>query len=482
MENRLIIQKVNDVFIKINCSDAIASELRDHFTFTVPNYQYNPKFKAGVWDGLIRLYHIRTGQIYAGLTKEIEKFCDEKKYQYDYAYDNNAFEWSVLEAGQFISSLKLPVKPYEEQVKTLIYGVRNSRALFVSPTASGKSLMIYMLVRFYSLPTLIIVPTITLVHQMKGDFVDYGIKNPHSIHLIYEGQDINTLAPITISTWQSIYKLNSTWFSKFRLIIGDECHLFKATSLKAIMENLTETPMRFGFTGTLDGTETNQLVLEGLFGPVKLVTTTKELIDKGTLSKLNIKIIILKHPTENCRLLYGKEWQDELDYLFSYEPRNRFIKNLALSLNGNTLLLFQRIDKHGKILYDMICKEAIDRKVFFVHGGVAGDERNQIRAIVEKETNAIVIASEGTFSTGINIKNLHNGIKSASSKGRIRNLQSIGRGLRLGSDKSEFNWFDIADDMKYKGKNNTTLNHLLERVKIYNKEGLGYKTYRVGLK
>jgi len=478
--NKIIIEKVNDVFLKIHCSDDIGLELRDQFTFAVPNYKWHPKFKAGVWDGMIRLYNIRTGQIYAGLTKQIEKFCEKHGYEYEYFFETGAREWSALEAGKFISGLRLPVVPYEEQVKTLVYGVRNSRALFVSPTASGKSLMIYMLAMFYSVPTLIIVPTITLVHQMKGDFDDYG--NKKHIHLIYEGQDIDFQAPITISTWQSIYKLKSTWFSKFRLVIGDEAHLYKAVSLKAIMENLTNTPYRFGFTGTLDGTVTNEMTLEGLFGPVRQVTTTKQLMDKGTLSKLNIKIIVLEHSQENRKKVAKMDWQNELDFLFSYEPRNRFIKNLALSLKGNTLLLFQRIDKHGKILYDMISKEALDRKVFFIHGAVDGEERNEVRAIVEKETNAIIIASEGTFSTGINIKNLHNGIKSASSKGRIRNLQSIGRGLRLGSDKSEFNWFDIADDLKYKGNINTTLSHLLERVAIYNKEKFEYKTYKVGLK
>ena len=480
--SKIILEKVNDVFVKVHCEKSVSYELREAFTFTVPNFRFNPKFRAGIWDGKIRLFNSYTGRIYGGLLHYLEEFCKQSGYEFECAFDVAAEEWSRLESEKFIKSLKIPLTPYEEQIDTFTYAVRNKRALFVSPTASGKSLMIYLAIIYHKLPTLLIVPTISLVHQMKGDFIDYGVKGKAAIHLIYEGQDINKKSDITISTWQSIYKLDEPWFKKFRVVIGDEAHLYKATSLKAIMEKLVDCPYRFGFTGTLDGTETNQMVLEGLFGPAKVVTTTKELIDAGKLSSLDIKIIVLKHNAINSKMLSGADWHTELEYLFSYEPRNRFIKNLALSLKGNTLLLFQYVDKHGVILYNMIKKESKTRKVFFIHGGVAGEERNQIRAIVEKENDAIIIASEGTFSTGINIKNLHNGVKAASSKGRIRNLQSIGRGLRLGDNKTGFTWYDIADDLKHNGKNNHTLNHLLERVSLYNKEEFKYKTYVVRLK
>lgn len=479
--SKLIAEKINDVFLKVHCEDSVAQELRDKFTFTVPNYQYDPRFKAGVWDGKIRLYNTYTKRIYAGLTKYLDYFCQKSGYEISYAFDTSTKEWSSLESQEFAHKLNLPMKPYEEQLNVLTHGIRNSRVLFVSPTASGKSLMIYMLVMHYRVTTLIIVPTLNLIHQMKDDFKHYGYKG--TPHLIYEGQDLNKSAGITISTWQSIYQLKESWFSKFRIVIGDEAHLYKATSLKTIMEKLTNCPYRFGFTGTLDGTETNQMVLEGLFGPVKLVTTTKKLIQAGKLSTLTIKIIVLNHNQENCKRMYYSDWHDELDYLFSYEPRNKFIRNLTLSLEGNTLLLFRYVDKHGKILYNMIKgKTADNRKVFFIHGAVPGEERNEIRAIVEKEKNAIIIASEGTFSTGINIKNLHNIIKSASSRGRILNLQSIGRGLRKGDNKDNCTWFDIADNLTYKGKLNHTLNHLYERIKLYSKEGFDYKIYRVGIK
>jgi superfamily II DNA or RNA helicase len=249
------------------------------------------------------------------------------------------------------------------------------------------------------------------------------------------------------------------------------------------MEKLVDCQYRFGFTGTLDGAQTHKLVLEGLFGPVKKVTTTKELIDQKHLSAFKIKCIVLRHPDPVCKDILKKKYQDEMDYIVSCEQRNKFIRNLILSLKGNTLLLFQYIEKHGRILYNDMQKEIQEgRPVYFVHGGVEGEDRENIRRLVEMDQNAVIIASYGTFSTGINIRNLHNIIFASPSKSRIRNLQSIGRGLRLGENKEECTLFDIADDMSMNSKKNHTLMHFIERMKIYNEEKFENKIYTVKLK
>ena len=166
------------------------------------------------------------------------------------------------------------------------------------------------------------------------------------------------------------------------------------------------------------------------------------------------------------------------------ETRNKFIKNLAVSLKGNTLILYQYVDKHGKILYDLITntKNIGDRKVFFIYGKTDVETRENVRSITEKEENAIIIASYGTFSTGINIRNLHNVIFSSPSKSRVRNLQSIGRALRIGDKKEKAILYDIADDLRYKNHMNYTLKHFVERTKIYNEEKFVYKLYKIGLK
>jgi superfamily II DNA or RNA helicase len=246
------------------------------------------------------------------------------------------------------------------------------------------------------------------------------------------------------------------------------------------MTKLENCDWRFGFTGTLDGTETHRLVLEGLFGPVMKVISTKELIDTNRIADLRIKALVLKYDDKTRKEMKEAKYDDEIKFLAQCRERNNFIKNLALGRTGNTLVLFQMVEKHGKLLYDLINRE--DRKIFFIHGGVDVEERESAREITEKENNAIIIASYGTFSTGINIRNLHNIIFASPSKSRIRNLQSIGRGLRKGDKKSKATLYDIADDLSYKSWNNFTLKHFAIRVKMYNEEEFDYKIYNIRLK
>ena len=269
--------------------------------------------------------------------------------------------------------------------------------------------------------------------------------------------------------------MSKKYFEQFDCVIGDEAHMFKAKSLTSIMTKLHQCKYRFGFTGTLDGTETHRLVLEGLFGSVEQVVTTKELIDKKTLANLKIKCITLKHPEKRERMTYA----EELDYLVSKDTRNKFILDLCNTITGNTLCLFQLVEKHGKILYDgMKGKE----NVYFVYGGTDTDQREKIRGLVEKHKNSTTIASYGTFSTGINIRNIHNIVLASPSKSKIRVLQSIGRGLRTSSSKDSILVFDIADDISYKGRYNFTLNHFFERLNIYNEEQFNYEISKVKIK
>jgi superfamily II DNA or RNA helicase len=272
--------------------------------------------------------------------------------------------------------------------------------------------------------------------------------------------------------------LERSFFEDYGCIIGDEAHLFKSKSLIQIMTKLHHAKYRFGFTGTLDGTQTHKWVLEGLFGPSYKVTKTEELMRQGHLSQLDIQCLVLKHQGKNF-----ETYEDEIQYLISHDQRNNFIKNLALDLKGNTLVLFQRVESHGAILYEKINNyKRDDHKVFFVHGGVDTEERELIREITEKEDHAIIVASYGTFSTGINIKNLHNVIFASPSKSRIRNLQSIGRVLRKGSNKTKAILYDIGDDIRKGSRNNYTLNHLIERIKIYNEEKFNYDIITIQLK
>lgn len=485
--DKLSVEKYDEVNIKIFCEPGIRYELQEYFTFQVPGARFMPQVRNRYWDGKIRLYNIATQLLYGGLLPYVRQFCYDRGYELD--VDSELFdnEFSVKEASDFSRKILTNMEARDYQLEAVAHALRTRRALLLSPTASGKSLIIYLLCKYMqqlNKKCLIIVPTISLVYQMKTDFEGYGCED--KIRVITGTEDKgwrNSIDdPFVITTWQSIYKMPKPWFNQFGAVMGDEAHNFKSKSLTSIMTKLESCGYRFGFTGTLDGTQTHKLVLEGLFGAVKKVTTTAELIDKGTLADLNIKCIVLGYPDAIRELHKKDDYKTELDYIVTNQSRNTFIHNLVLSLKGNSLILFQYVDKHGKVLYNNLIDEKLsDRKVHYVSGEVSGQERESIRGLVENAKNDIVVASYGTFSTGVNIVNLDNVVFVSPSKSRIRVLQSIGRGLRKGSEKQKATLYDIADDLSWKSRNNYTLEHFAERVKYYNDEKFDYKIYQVKL-
>ena len=478
MSDKIYLEKVNEVFLRVTTEPSVAQEMSDYFTFVVPGASFMPSVRNKYWDGKIRLYNFMTGLIYYGLIKQIIRFAERKGYEIDISED---LKLSSFKDDPYTKDLTLTPRDY--QIDAYKYGLKNNRAVFVSPTASGKSLIIFMLTKHHldhDRKVLIIVPTTSLVFQMKTDFEKYSTK-PLDIHCISEGSKKESDSPIIISTWQSIYKLPKTWYDQFDVIMGDEAHQYKAKSLTTIMERATQTKYRFGFTGTLDGTLTNKMVLEGLFGPVKKVTTTTELMERNEVAQLAIKCLVLKYPAEICKQISKYSYQEEVEYLVLNEKRNAFIVNLVESLKGNTLLLYQFVEKHGQILFDKLKEKDPSRTVYFIHGGIDAEEREEVRRIVESEPNAIIVASYGTFSTGINIRNLHNVVFSSPTKSRIRTLQSIGRGLRISETKTDMVLYDVADDARYRDKLNFTMGHFEERKKIYKSEGFSHKIYNIDL-
>ena len=489
----LIVRQKNYSALEIQCEPHVSNELTDYFSFETPGYKYMPAYKSGKWDGKTRLFNNRNNELPVGLWEYLSDFIKPRNYTLEVEYDNQygAPDTKSLvdpkEVYEFIQKLNLPFEVRDYQFDAICQALRSKRAILLSPTGSGKSLIIYVLMMWYlehyNKRVLIVVPTTSLVQQMFSDFDNYGLEAAEVCHRIYSGMPKNNIPQrVFISTWQSIYKLPSTWFEQFGCIFGDEVHNFKAKSLSGLMNKSREAEYRIGTTGTLDGTQTHKLVLEGLFGRVYKVTTTRKLMDEDTLADLKINILALKYPDEVSKdIVNSKDYHYEIDYIDGNIKRNRLIQNLALDQDGNTLVLFQYVEKHGKVLHEMISGET-DRKVFFVYGGTDTQTREDIRAITEQEKDAIIIASYGTFSTGINIRNLHNIVFSSPSKSRVRALQSIGRGLRRSESKDTATLFDIADDFTYKSKKNFTINHFLERINIYNEEQFDYQIQRIKMK
>lgn len=484
----VVIQKKNEVYLKLQAEPHVLYELAGYFTFDVPGAKFSPAYKRGGWNGKIQLLSTVTGEIYCGLLDRViakiknhgftYEFKDSKYYGSPFEYDENITLEGVK--GLMTTLAKGKFEPYDYQIRAVYECLRYNRKTIVSPTSSGKTFQIYSVCRYYlakKKKILIIFPTTTLIHQTYKDWEDFGFASHQYCHLIYAGQSKDSDAPIFFSTWQSLTEQPKSFFEQFDVVIIDEVHKSASKSLIDIMKKCHNVKYRFGFTGTLtnndDSKAPNELTITGLFGPAYATVNTKELIEKGRASKLDIHCLVLKHKKQN----FGT-YEDEIQYLITHDKRNKYIRNLSVSLKGNTLLMFSRVETHGEVLYNLIKdKVGKDRKVFFIHGGVDGKDRESIREIVERENNAIIVASYNTMSTGVSIKKLNNIIFGFPSKGKIRVLQTIGRGLRKAAGKDKAVLYDIADDCG----NNYTLNHFAERIKLYNEEGFDYEIFNLDL-
>jgi len=482
----LVLEDVDSVFIRVRCERGTAKELSDCFSFKVPNHKYMSRFRKSRWAGDIKLYNIGKATIYKGLKNYVTKFAADRGYHLDNQLKSSpskplTAEQTDLLFDKYVGKASGIPSLHDHQREAIVKASETSRILLVSPTGSGKSMIIYMLVRHLLEQTegkiLIVVPTIGLVTQMMSDFEIYSNgtdwKVSKNCHGIYAGQDKETSKRVVVTTWQSVFKQPRSYFEQFTVAFGDECHMFKAKSLSGIMEKLTNCDYRIGTTGTLDGMQCHKLIIEGLFGPSYHVTSTKKLIDKNILSRLKIDTIMLQYGDEERRSVSKYTYSDEMLWLIHHDKRNRFIVDLASRLKGNTLILFQFVEKHGKYLHHLTSQT--DRKTFFVHGGTEAEDREKVRKILEENDSCIVVASYGTFSTGISIKRLHNIIFASPSKSRVRVLQSIGRQLRVSEHKDYAKLYDIGDDLSWKSKKNHTLRHFAERIKIYRSENFDFR-------
>lgn len=498
---KLTVEKISEVYLRIYGDPGCEQELELFFTYDVPGAKFTPKFKARLWDGKVRLYSIIRKTLYVGLFPYFLEFCKRNSYELSYHVTEEypvvyePFACKPEETKAFIDSLNMhargePIPARDYQVGAVDYAIAANRTVLLSPTASGKSFMIYCLMRHHleaDRKVILVVPTTSLVEQMYSDFKDYSSHNGFVVEdhcqKLYSGFTRVFEKDVLITTWQSIYKQPKDWFENFDVVIGDEAHQFKAMSLITIMERLQHVKYRIGTTGTLDDKKLSQLTLEGLFGPVHRVITTKQLMDQGSVVNIDISCLLLQYSEEIRKANKGLNYQQEIDFIVANEARNKFITNLALQQKGITLVLFRYIEKHGDILYSMLKNKAgEDTEVHYVHGGVDTLDRESIRLSSEDSTkNVVILASYATFSTGINIRGIENVIFASPTKSKITNLQSIGRGLRLKDGKNLLRLYDISDDLSYKSHKNHTINHMLERVKIYSEEKFPYKIYPVKL-
>ena len=477
--------KKNDVYLEFKGDKSDLRMLSDYFTFKVPGAEFTPQYKSKFWDGKIRLANLRDSTIYAGLTGDITKFakdmdveCYFEGSEYNFPGREQALDDTILD--NFINALKLPFEIRDYQYEAVKIGIEKQRALILSPTASGKSLIVYCLMRWWreihDRKILIIVPTISLVGQLISDFHNYSNGSFDDVAGITAGADKDPDTRVVVSTWQSIHKLPASWFAKFGSVVVDEVHHAQSKSIQSIMNKMLICPDRIGLTGTLQDTKTHELVLKGLFGSVTKLITTKELMERDQVSQMNIRLLQLKYEESDRKKVKDMTYNEEVEFIVNHKKRNNLIAKMASTLPGNTLVVFLRIE-HGKEIYESIDTE---KKLYYVAGETDKDSREAVRQMAERD-DVVIVASLGVFSTGVNIRNLHNLIFAHPTKSKIKVLQSIGRILRKADNGQTATVFDIIDDLKYKSRDNFALRHSNERFKYYTNEEFDYKINTIDL-
>jgi superfamily II DNA or RNA helicase len=491
--HNIIIEKLDETHIRVLSEDSIERELVDFFTYEYPGARFTPQFRARIWDGKVRLYDLFRKTLYAGLLSYVEMFANERGYNIENRIPSVKIPITINQISEYTKSLllsnatkDLEIRDY--QINAIHNAISETRTLLLSPTASGKSLIIYSIMRWHlenKRKCIIVVPTTNLVEQLYTDFIDYSRVNgwdvQNNCQKLYSGFSKTFEKNVLITTWQSIYRLPASYFNSFSVFFGDEAHQFKARSLISILEKCKNLPYRIGTTGTIDNRKVHKLVLEGLFGTLYKVTSTSRLMETNKLAKLSITCLLLKYDEITCLGRKNNIFSDEMDFLVTFEKRNKFICDLALKTKGNTLILYQFVQKHGIPLYEYLNKKEkeFNKKVYFVSGNTIVSDREAIREFANDTNDCIIVASYGTFSTGINIPSIENIIFASPSKSKIRNLQSIGRGLRLKEGKTICNLYDIADDLSVKKWKNHTLKHFFERIRQYSEEKFDFKIVEV---
>lgn len=494
------IDKLNNSYLRVYSDDSgFERDLRDRFSFKADGYQFSPKYKAGIWDGTIRLYNVGTKQFPSGLFDSLIKFCEgyDDEVQIDERLTNEQNNITKEEVESFINSLNVhtrgqPLEARDYQIECIYQSIKQKRLVSKVPTSGGKSFIIYCIMRWFidqEMRFCLIVPTVSLVKQMHSDFLDYSTHNGFdvkgNVHNLHSGEAKEFSSPVLISTWQSIIsfkKANKSYhkiFNTYDSVVVDECHLASGTSLQSILESMVDVEYRFGTTGTIDNKKVNQLTIEGHIGPIYSAITTKELIDRGQVSGIDIKAMVLRFSEEESKNIKSLKYNEQEEFAFLHPKRLNFLKNIALSTKGTTLILCSKVEKQAIPIYDKL-KEKSDRPVYLIVGDVEADVREKIRLLANTE-DCIIVASYATMSTGISIPNIRYVIFGSGSKSMIRVLQSIGRGLRLHSDKEKMVLIDIVDNLQYKKKLNFAMSHFAERLKIYQREQFPIKITEVPL-
>lgn len=493
---------------------SLFKELHEALSFWVQGYQFMPQYKSGWFDGKIRLMDFNTRQFPLGLAEHIYEYCKARNIPCD--VENAVLECftpsgNAEEILDFISSKRVfskmqEITPTEYQLEAVVRAIQRKRCVNICPTSFGKSLAITLECIYWinsGKKCLIVVPTKDLVDQFASDIRDYATNEQGrleewfpTIQKIYSGKkkQLEVTTDICISTWQSLAKIEDAeeYMNQFDVIVLDEAHKGSARVLTKLMNAATSVAIRTGWTGTLSDETIGELQVKGSFGPIKQIVTTKELMDKGIVAQLAIAIARIVYPPELAQELISLDYHKQTSYLETLSRRTKVLLQVVATQKKTGLMLYRHIS-HGEEIFEKARALFPDRNVYLVHGGhfQMNDKKfktfEDMKNLIEREENGIIIANYQVIGTGISIKNLHWMMFAAPTKSFITTVQGIGRILRVSKVKHKALLIDIVDDFSAKkaGDRKITQNyavrHFAERFNIYNESQFDYKIINLDL-
>lgn len=415
-----------------------------------------------------------TGLFDFGLHKEIRNFLISQQIT-EITYSKNFTDRynCGIKDYEYWAELKFDPRYYQEDAIKKCLKVGNGT--IEMGTGAGKSLAQALLIENFMRNTdhenfkcLIIVPGLSLVTQLQNDFNDYGVTFSYSG---WTGKDDLQDTQVVICNSENLTAkfFDHPWLLGVNLLITDEAHRINSDANISKLVSKIKTNNKFGFTGTLSDKLMDRWKTIGVFGPVIYKKTSKELRDEDYLSDVEITVLQLNHGK-----VRKMKYQEELTYLYNHERRNDIIKKLCSNISNNSLVLVNHLDHCDNI--ESVLRSSDNKKVFVVKGETPVDERVRIIQQMETDDDITTVAMSSIFSTGINVKNIHNIFLIALGKSFIRIIQSIGRGLRLHKNKNKLRIFDVCDIMDYgRDKICASERHSLERQRIYDMEQIKWR-------
>jgi len=514
MEQVIKIRPYNSVFYKLDTDPGTLRLLWDKFRVRKTNYQFHPKYKAGIWDGYIPFVNMRNATVGRGLLDLLKEYAETCDIVVDDSevFENDTYTRSSVE--EYIKSLNVvrttpegnivPIQFFDYQIEMVCSAILRRRSVLEAATSAGKSLGIYGFVRWFldhnlGKKIVVIVPRTSLVEQMESDFKDYSKANGFDVdgcvHKLYSGKEKDTDKSILITTWQSLKNFDDKWYNDSDMygVLVDECHTCSANVLKDILSKLIYAEYRIGTTGTIPKPLEDKYTLFSMIGTDVKIVKAHELIETNRASPVEITCCLLKYDQEICKMVNpsksaarknGKSGSDifreECDFVFTSDKRKKFITKLTNYMTGNTLILSSRLDVLDGLEEEFKNKYP-EKKLYRIDGKTEVEDREKTRQIINlEEDNSVLLGSTQCVSTGINLPRIHNIVFATGTKAFITLSQAIGRGLRKADDKDVCKVFDIVDDLRFIGKSgnerkNYMFNHFEERIVLYSDAKFPFK-------